>query len=92
MDKSGEWREYGELAEMPEIADDSETVDKLREWREIFGDAKIPEFYSDCEPLKDFTIHIRINMCHSCGRISPLPFPHMNGVTYCAECLVKRMK
>lgn len=45
-----------------------------------------------CDALKNFAINKGINMCHSCGRISPLPFPHMNGVTYCQECLIKRMK
>lgn len=92
MDESGEYRELCELAEMPEIAYDSESVDKLREWREIFGDAKMPEFHSDCEPLKNLAILKEINICHSCGRIGPLPFPHMNGITYCPECLIKRMK
>ena len=45
-----------------------------------------------CDALKDFAINIGINMCHSCGRISQLQFPHINGITYCPECLVKRMK
>ena len=45
-----------------------------------------------CDALKNFAINKGINMCHSCVRISPIPFPHINEVTYCAECLVKRMK
>ena len=91
MDESGKYRELCKLSEIPEITDDSDVMDASGAFISLGTEQEVT-LECKCDVLKDFAVYAGINICHSCGRIGPLPFPHMNGVTYCPECLIKRMK